>query len=75
MPSSVFFKMYIFIEIKEKIDSRSLWKLIEKYRVNLTDLDGVSLVYGDVDTATAMEVIACCALFGDLKIELSKGSQ
>ena len=75
MPSWGTFRMHIFIEIKNKIDSRSLWNLIEKYKVNLTDLEEVSLVYGDVDTITAMEVITCCALFGDLKIELSKGSQ
>lgn len=49
--------------------------MIEKYGVNLTDLEEETLIYGDVDITEAMEVITCCALYGNLKIELSKRGQ
>lgn len=64
--------MHLFIEINGNIDSRSLWQLIERYKVNLTDLEDKSLVYGDVSSYDALEIIACCSLYGKLKIELSK---
>ena len=67
--------MRLFITINESIDSRSLWSMIEKYGVNLTDLEDVTLIYGEVDITEAMEVITCCALYGNLKIELSKRGQ
>lgn len=64
--------MHFMVEIEGPIDSRSLWKMIERYRVNLTDSIGTVYVYGEADTIVVMEVIVCCALYGKLKIELSK---
>ena len=66
--------MHFIVEIEGPIDSLSLWKMIEKYRVNLTDLIGTVYVYGKADTIVVMEVIVCCALYGKLKIELSWGA-
>ena len=70
-PSWVF-SVRLFVEINGNIDSSSLWPLIKPYKVNLTDLIDKSLVYGEVDIVTALEVITCCSLYGNLKIELSK---
>ena len=67
--------MKIFIEINGSIDSKSLWQLIGRYKVNLTDCIDKTYIYGDVDTIIAAEVIVCCALYGNLKIELSQGGQ
>lgn len=67
--------MRLFITIKGPIDSLMLWSLIEKYKPNLTDLGDIIYIYGDFNITTASRIIFCCALFGDLKIELSKGSQ
>lgn len=67
--------MRLFITIEGDFDARLLWNLIEKYKVNLTELEHVTLVYGDVDASTAAEVLVCCAPFGKIKLELSNGSQ
>ncbi len=67
--------MKLLIKIKGPIDSLMLWSLIEKYKPNLTALDGVVYIYGDFNITAASRIISCCALFGDLKIELSKEGQ
>jgi hypothetical protein len=67
--------MRLFITIKGPIDSLILWSLIEKYKPNLTDLGDIIYIYGDFNITTSAKIISYCALFGDLKIELSKGSQ
>ena len=41
-------KVSFFIEIAGDIDSLSLWKLIEPYKVNLTAVEGKTWIYGDV---------------------------
>jgi hypothetical protein len=63
------------IEIKGPADTLMLWSLIEKYKVNLTDIGEVIYIYGDTNITSAARIISCCALFGDLKIRLSKGGQ
>lgn len=63
--------MHLFMTIEGDFDSRLLWSLIEKYKVSLTDLDNVVLVYGDVCARVAAEVLVCCAPFGKIKLELS----
>lgn len=67
--------MKLFITIKGPIDSLMLWSLIKEYKPNLTDLGEKVLIYGDFNITSATRIISCCALFGDIKAELSKGSQ
>ena len=67
--------MRLEIEIKGPADTLMLWSLIEKYKVNLTDIGEVIYIYGDTNITSAARIISCCALFGDLKIRLSKGGQ
>lgn len=63
------------IEIKGNLDSLMLWSLIEKYHVNLTQVGDYTWVYGETSISAIAKVISCCALFGDLKIELSGGGE
>jgi len=52
-----------------------LWSLIEKYHVNLTQVGDYTWVYGETSISAIAKIISCCALFGDLKIELSGGGE
>ena len=64
--------MRLFIEINGKIDSLMLWKLIKDYKLNLTAMDEKTWVYGEANY-TVMADVSKCALFGDIKVEFSKG--
>lgn len=63
--------MTFFINITGRINSAELWQHIEPFRVNLTDMDGYSLVYGEADPHTTMRIILICSNYGRLSIELS----
>lgn len=56
----------LYAVIKGPFDSKKLWSLISKYKVNLTDLGNTVLVYGDVNIHDAADVLAFCSLFGDI---------
>ena len=66
-------KIKLFVEIKGNIDSLILWELIKDYKMNLTDVVDKSWVYGDADPLVAAKVVSICALFGDIKAELTHG--
>ena len=63
----------LMVEIKGPFDSKKLWSLIEKYGVNLTDLGQIVLVYGDLSFTDAVDVIAFCSMFGEIKTEYGGG--
>jgi hypothetical protein len=65
--------MTLYVQIDGKVDTLMLWNLIEKYRLNLTAMDDKTWVYGKVNYTMAGEVISKCALFGDLKAEITQG--
>lgn len=65
--------MRLFIEISGKIDSLMLWKLIKDYKLNLMALDDKTWVYGDANFTVIADAVSKCALFGDVKAEISKG--
>lgn len=56
----------LYAVIKGPFDSKKLWSLISKYKVNLTDLGNTVLVYGDVDIHDAADVLAFCSMFGEI---------
>lgn len=58
--------VHLFVEIKGGFDSKRLWSLIAKYGINLTDLDAVVLVYGDVAFNEAVDIVAYCSMFGEV---------
>ena len=65
--------MKLNIEIDGKIDSLMLWKLIERHRLNLVEAGKKTWVFGDANYSTIGDVIPKCALFGDLKVQISQG--
>lgn len=66
-------KVSFSIEITGDIDSLSLWKLIEPYKVNLTAVEGKTWIYGDVWLHYLGTIVERCALFGALKVEVKGG--
>jgi hypothetical protein len=66
-------KVSFFIEITGDIDSLSLWKLIEPFKVNLTAVEGKTWIYGDVELHNIGTIVERCALFGALKVEVKGG--
>lgn len=66
-------KVHFFIEIAGDIDTLSLWKLIERYKVNLTAVEGKTWIYGDVELHNIGTIVERCALFGALKVEVKGG--
>lgn len=56
----------LYAVIKGPFDSKKLWSLISKYKVNLTDLGNTVLVYGDVNIHDAADVLAFCSMFGEI---------
>lgn len=66
-------KRSFFIKIAGDIDSLTLWKLIEQYKVNLTAVFGETWVYGDVELHNLGTIVERCALFGPLSIDVQGG--
>lgn len=58
----------IWIEIKGCSDSVGLWSKIYMYGINLTDLDGVTYVYGNVDGEYIEDIISKCKDYGDIEV-------
>lgn len=65
--------IHINIEIRGKVDTLMLWSLIQRYEINLTELDDVTYIYGEIALHNAGELIARCALFGDLIVQIKGG--
>lgn len=55
----------IYIELKGKIDSISLWQLIKRFGVNLMDLNEVVLIYGSVEMRFIGPLMECCARYSN----------
>ena len=68
-------RVKIYIEITGPIDSLMLWEIIKDYKLNLTDLGHVALVYGDCGYFAAGYIISKCALFGNLKVRIVRGCE
>lgn len=66
-------RVHIYIEIQGTIDSLMLWELIKSYKLNLTDLGKVVMVYGECSYINAGSIISKCALFGNLTVKITRG--
>ena len=64
---------HLYAVIKGPFDSKKLWSLISHYGVNLTDLDNVVYVYGDVGLSDACSIIVLCSIFGEYTCEYEGG--
>lgn len=58
-------KIDIFIDIRERIDSRELWAELEHSGVNVTDLGTNTLVYGEVPVGKLSFILLICLKYGD----------
>lgn len=65
--------LHLWVEIQGEVDSIMLWDLIERYDLNLTEVDDRCWVYGDCNYTTAGKVITKCALFGNISVKLTRG--
>lgn len=63
--------VYLNVTIKGKVDSRQLWKDIEKYDVNVTDLEAFTAVYGKVSMYDSMFIIDICRKYGDIETSVT----
>lgn len=66
-------KVHFYVEITGDIDTLSLWSLIERYKVNLTAVEGKTWIYGDVWLHYLGTIVERCALFGSLKVDVKGG--
>lgn len=55
----------IFIDIRERIDSRELWQELEATGVNVTDMGDHTLVYGTIPTGKITFILLTCLKFGE----------
>ena len=59
-------RYWFWLEVLGKIDSAELWREIERYDINLLDLDGI-YIYGHLDLLSVAEVIGICCKYGTVK--------
>lgn len=64
---------HIFIEIKGNIDSFKLWDAIKGYKLNLTDLGEINLIYGEIALQYIGELISLCASYGMIHADVKGG--
>lgn len=58
-------KLDIFIDIRERINSRALWDALDGTGVAVTDLGTNTLVYGTVEIENTQIVLMTCLTFGN----------
>ena len=58
-------KLDVFIDIRERINSRVLWEYLEDTGINVTDLGTNVLVYGTIELENLTTVLTTCLEFGD----------
>lgn len=60
------------IEIKGKIKSRDLYKRLEKYKANVTDIIFLTFVYGEASLTEFLEIILICSKYGHIKVQFTR---
>lgn len=63
--------VYLYAELNGKIDSRALWKDVETYGVNVTDLHVKTLIYGEVSLRVALMVIDEASKYGKIQAHIT----
>lgn len=63
--------VYLYAEMNGKIDSRALWKDIEAYGVNVTDLHVKTLIYGEVSLRVALVVVDVASKYGKIQAHIT----
>ena len=60
----------IFVEFPASIDSQELYKMVECYHLNVTDLEVAVYLYGNVALHEISKILIICAKFGMIDIHL-----
>lgn len=66
-------KVSVWLQVDGDIDTLMLWSLIEHLNLNLTAIDGITWIYGDVAPHKLGELISRCVLFGRVEAKFGKG--
>lgn len=61
----------LYAEVDGKIDSRDLYRKLESYGVNVTDLNVKTLIYGEVSLRVALIVIDEASRYGKVKANIT----
>ena len=58
----------LYIEIRGPIDSKKLFEELEELgnKVNVTDMDKIILVYGELPFISAVTTLSICSDYGDI---------
>lgn len=62
----------IFCIYEFRIDSKALYDELSDYKMNVTELDKTTFVYGRIDVLFLPEIIYTLIKYGDAKITISK---
>ena len=58
------------VEFPASVDSQELYKMVESYHLNVTDLEIGVFLYGNVTLHEIGKILTICAKFGMLDIHL-----
>ena len=60
------------IEIRGKVKSLDLYKKVERFNANVTDIIFLTFVYGEADLNTLIKIILICAKYGKVKVSFTR---
>ena len=63
-------KASVWIELRGQVDALALWRELEGYAMNVTDVIDKVWIYGDCSNEVAGRVIAICSKYGKLTAEI-----
>lgn len=61
----------LYVEIAGRIDSKALWRDVECYGVNVTDLHVKTLIYGELSLRLALIVVDQAAKYGKVQAHIT----
>ena len=61
----------LYVEIAGKIDYKALWRDVECYGVNVTDLHVKTLIYGELSLRLALIVVDQAAKYGKVQAHIT----
>ena len=60
------------IEIRGNFKSLELYKKVERFKANVTDIIFLTFVYGEADLNTLIKIILICSKYGKVKVNFSR---
>lgn len=62
----------IMVEFAGNIDSRELYNMVEKYEINVTDMDGEVILYGMIHSYELCSILSICEKFGITEVYVNE---